>query len=114
MREGQINALRKIAELTKTKCETCPTTDKYRCCDRLFCNFVRKYHVGKGIEYPWFGKQEVPFMGDNGCIVKPEHRPFCVGYVCGSHLKDRKFKKKYFHLCNKADILPQTNETLGC
>lgn len=98
----------KLASLTKKKCEVCvvPESDKqYRCCDKMFCEVVRM-DLPMGVSYPWQDSHKVPFMGDNGCVVSPEHRPLCSAFVCSSHLEDRKFRREYERLCEKAGIAP--------
>lgn len=107
------NALYKIADLTEKKCATCKGAGRYRCCDKVFCGIIRQELNKIGVVYSWDESKEVPYMGNDGCIVKPEHRSFCVGYVCGEHLRDRKFKREYFRLCEKAGIPPQTREGIG-
>ena len=99
-------ALEKLAKITLEKCKTCPSEeqeDEFRCCDKMFCDLV-KNALPEEVNYEYKSDQKVPFMGKNGCVVKPEHRPFCAGFVCGPHLIDRKFRREYFRLCEKAGI----------
>ncbi len=99
-------AFTKLSDITKKKCETCvvPEKDKqYRCCDRMFCEMVRD-NFPDDVSYPWKDSHKVPFMGDSGCVVSPEHRPLCSAFVCNSQLKDRKFRREYERLCEKAKI----------
>lgn len=46
-------------------------------------------------------------MGEKGCVVPPEHRPFCATFVCPPHLKtDRKFRREYARLRAKVEADP--------
>jgi hypothetical protein len=49
-------------------------------------------------------------MGERGCVVPPEHRPFCTGYVCAPHLADRTFRRKYERLCTEAGVPPNQRQ----
>lgn len=99
MRQRTVNALRAIAALTEPKCSACPTKDKHRCCSQAFCQAVAQGMARAGLrEIPRTDHPTLMFMGENGCIVPPEHRPGCSGYVCRDHLEDRAFRRKWERL----------------
>lgn len=99
------SAFEKLAALTRKKCETCPTTAKHRCCDRVFCQLVQDgMPAGVAELYHFDEAAEVPFMGPGGCRVSPEHRAFCTAFICPPHLEDRTFRREYERLCAKADM----------
>lgn len=107
MKESTVNAFKKMADLTNEKCKTCPVTEKYRCCDKMFCAMVAAELKKKGIHIEPTGNPEVPFMGDRGCVVPPEHRPFCSTFVCAPHLEeDRKFRREYCRTRDKIEEDP--------
>lgn len=95
-----------LARLTLVKCRTCPTEEKYRCCDAVFCQLVRTQMGSRAKLYQFDKDAEVPYMGANGCRVHPSDRPFCAGYVCSQHLGDAKFKSEYTRLCDAVGIPP--------
>lgn len=103
------NPYRKIAAFTnpicRTICRVAENEEKYRCCDKIFCEMVRK-DLPKGVHYAQTG-HEIPFMGKNGCVVKPEHRPFCAAFLCpGIKVNQPALWKKYIKLCKKYGIRP--------
>jgi hypothetical protein len=108
-------AYAELARITLEKCQKCPVSGaevQYRCCDKIFCEVVRET-MPSGVSYPYNEGHRVPYMGPTGCVVSPEHRPYCSAYVCNSHLKrDGAFRAKYKSLCEKAGLdgvrLPRT------
>jgi len=42
--------------------------------------------------------KDVKYMGPNGCIVPPEHRPFCTCFACPAILESRKVRREYERL----------------
>lgn len=102
LKERTINALRRLQQITGEKCGTCPEKGEYRCCDAVFCDLVANGLKRAGLPVPHPTGHKIPFMGNSGCIVKPEHRPGCSGFVCPSQLKsDRKFRREWEHLHKK-------------
>lgn len=107
MRERTVNAIRKLQRLTERACATCPSENhvrpKYRCCDDAFCGMVESALKAVGRPVPEYtGNSEVRFMGPNGCVVAPEDRPGCSGYVCPSTIaKDRNLRREWTRLHEK-------------
>ena len=102
MKERTKNAFKKLGEITCGKCSTCPVAEKHRCCDKMFCSMVEAALRVKGIpvpEKPNVGG--IPFMGEKGCVVPPELRPYCTGFVCAPHFSDRDFRREYDRLIQK-------------
>lgn len=103
MKTKSIKLFQKLAELTNKKCATCPVTEPHRCCDKMFCNLNDHYMLAKGIaEYTKPNVGGIPYMGAGGCVISPEHRPYCTGYVCPPHLHaDPEFRAEYESIINK-------------
>lgn len=103
MKERTKNAFKKLADLTCKKCEECPKhaektgepMDPYRCCDKMFCQIVEMGLRWKGVPLEKPNVGGIPFMGEKGCVVSPELRPYCTGFVCVPHFKDREFRREY-------------------
>lgn len=104
MRQRTVNALRAVAALTNAKCGTCKAEGhkKTRCCDKVFCDVVAAglERAGMPAIAPT-GHPTIPFMGEKGCVVPPELRPGCSGYVCREHLSDRTFRRRWAKLHNR-------------
>jgi hypothetical protein len=94
MKTCTVNAFQKLANLTRSKCETCPNTPVHRCCELVFCKMVEQ-DFPKGVTYDKPSVGGIPFMSEKGCVVAPEHRPFCTGFVCFEHFADRGFRREY-------------------
>lgn len=84
----------------------------YRCCSRLYCEAARRYCQSKGIALTDTGHPYLPFMGPDGCVLPPEHRPICAIHTCqwsGSadpHCGDAAMTARYvelYHLANAID-----------
>jgi len=105
---------KKLAEFTGSFCARCPVATeekerhtKYRCCDRLFCNFVwRDMPTERRAKYSPDWSADVPLMRGNRCQVDPEDRPFCTAYMCPGWLTDRATRREYERLCAKAEVPP--------
>lgn len=93
--------LKDVYEGMKPRCDQCETLNKkvldskYRCCDAVFCETVEKGFKALGVHYEKTGHPELPFMGENGCVVAPEHRPGCTMFFCPAALEDRKSRRFY-------------------
>jgi hypothetical protein len=119
MKDRTKNTFKKLADLTCGKCSQCPAMaerdgepmseneKKFRCCDKMFCHKVRAYlnHLGIKMEEPNIGG--IPFMGEKGCVVPPHLRPYCTGFVCTPHFKDRDFRREYDRLISKIASDPE-------
>lgn len=55
---------------------------KHGCCDRVFCDAVRRGVTKLGYDVEWREDQRLPYMGPEGCRVPPHLRPACSWYVC--------------------------------
>lgn len=79
----------KIAELTSPSCQN-GTAEcarfcdrKYRCCEAKYCDLAARFAREKyGIELQPTGHPDLPFMGENGCVVPVHLRPVCSIHVC--------------------------------
>lgn len=103
------NPVRKLQQFTQgvclRLCDVPKEERQYRCCDKMFCELTKELFP-PGVEYKPTG-HEIPFMGPNGCIVKPEHRLFCTGFLCPGIKKDYpNIWKEYEKLCSKAGLPP--------
>lgn len=90
-----------MRKLTLPKCMGCKgIKNKYRCCDRTFCDKVRAMLELWQIKgYTYREDQEVPYMGKHGCTIPAHHRPICASYVCPENFEeDPAFKEKYVEL----------------
>lgn len=83
-----IQAARGCASLTAIACAQCPEQPETRCCSALFCELTA---AGlRALELPEPGRPGrfgIPFLGEAGCVVAPEHRPFCATFVCPAWLE---------------------------
>lgn len=103
MKERTVNAIRSLAKLTGAKCGSCiGGRGRYRCCDDTFCDLVERGLRAAGHEVPVTGHPEIRFMGENGCVIAPELRPGCSGYVCPEHLEnDRSLRRDHNRLLDR-------------
>ena len=102
MKESAKNALCKVQQLTAAACQKCVTDEPYRCCSTEFCQAVEAGLKAVGKEFPKTSHPTLQYMGEKGCMVPPELRPGCSGYVCISVLeKDRNFRREYERLHKK-------------
>lgn len=101
MKESSINNLRKLQEFTGKLCASCPSATANRCCDTEFCKAVEQGLQSIGKEIPKTTHPTLQYMGEKGCVVPAELRPGCSGFLCNSHLTDRKVRKQYDHLHTK-------------
>lgn len=104
-----------IAALTASVCGNSPEcaaqgyVGEYRCCSRLYCESARRYCQSKGITLIDTGHPDLPFMGTDGCILPPEHRPICAIHTCqwsGSaspHCGDPETTARYVELYKRAN-----------
>lgn len=97
-------AFQKLSKLTGDKCKQCPegADTKYRCCDKFFCEMVENAFTGQEYIKPNVGG--IPYMSIHGCVIAPQDRPACTGYVCQSALEDEKFMKEYKFLCKRVEV----------
>jgi len=107
MKERTKNAFKKLFEITSEKCKSCPATESHRCCDKLFCNIVESDLQRLGIFFPKPNVGKIPYMGEKGCIVPPELRPRCTGYICSPFFSDRDFRREYDRLIEKINQDPE-------
>ena len=61
----------------------------------------------QGLEYPKPNVGGIPYMGEKGCVVAPEHRPYCTGFICAPHFQDREFRREYDRLVSKITQDPE-------
>ncbi len=100
MKESVKNHLIKLHQLTNASCRKCPQS--YSCCERDFCLAVESGLSAIGTTIQRTTHPTLPFMGPSGCVVPPELRPGCSGYVCTATLKsNRKLRREWAHLHTK-------------
>ena len=114
MKERTKNTIRKMAAISNPICTNkCPgeaiksgeKVDATRCCHKAFCDaanwFMQKTNVKN---MPITIDKDLPYMGNKGCVLPPEHRPICSTYVCPGILKnDRQLRKPWQRLKAKLD-----------
>ena len=102
MRDAAARALRELHKITNACCATCKPTP-FGCCSADFCDGVARGLEATGRPVPPRGKHPtLRFMGENGCVVAPELRPGCSGYVCPERLaRDRDLRRKHARLQEK-------------
>lgn len=103
MKDRTRTAFNKLGGITGKKCAQCPATEKYRCCDAMFCNLNAAYlRAVKAPEFPMPGVGGIPYMSESGCTIPPAYRPYCTGYVCLPHFTaDRDFRREYDRLIGR-------------
>jgi hypothetical protein len=119
MKDRTKNCFKKLADITGQKCAGCPSMaekdgtpfseheKKFRCCDKLFCSKVKSDLTQMGIMIAEPNVGGIPFMGEKGCVVPAHLRPYCSGFVCHPHFKDREFRREYDRLINKITTDPE-------
>ena len=104
-----IGLYQRMYELTVPKCKSCRVP--LSCCDPLASESSRLWAKEKyGIELKPLPKSQqikenVPFLGEQGCVVAPYLRPNCTLHTCAINSlgfdKDLEWTEKYFYLRNK-------------
>jgi|SRR5882724_12834375 len=86
----------RIANLTSPSCQNGTAEcakfvgSKYRCCERKYCELARRFAKEKyNIDLRDTGNPDLPFMGENGCIVAPHLRPICTLHLCSISWADK-------------------------
>lgn len=90
----------------KKGCDQCPSINKHddsgaRCCDDVFCSIARMHFQAMGEHYDEVPIEEridetVQYLSKKGCVIAPEHRPFCTMFACPQVLAtDRSFRREY-------------------
>lgn len=99
-------ALRKLSKITAPLCATCPTAggEPTRCCSRDFCEIADKQArlVGHAQDRV---NDAVPFLGPNGCVMPPEYRPGCTGFLCPS-ARTKVYVKRHAQLVSVCEADP--------
>lgn len=96
MKASTVNTIRRLAAITGERCGRCPGVGPDRCCDDAFCQVVEVGLRATGREVPAAtGHPKARFLGPSGCVLPPEFRPGCAGYVCPSwKVHDRTFRRE--------------------
>lgn len=55
---------------------------------------------------------DIPFLGEKGCVIPAEFRPGCTMYVCPVHLENRKFRRQWDKHRQKVLSDPVINEKI--
>jgi hypothetical protein len=82
-----------------------------KCCDPMGCETSRRVAASHwGVHLKETGHPTLPFMGKDGCTIKPHLRPLCTFHVCcissmGFLPNDPVWTKEYFDLRNKIDAM---------
>jgi len=86
-----------IAALTKPKCGQCRVP--HGCCNKHQCELTERYAAEMGVMLQRTDHPDLPFLGKDGCVVPPHHRPICSVHVCENHIwSSEEFHDKYFQL----------------
>lgn len=96
MRMSTVNAARRLATITGERCARCPGVGPERCCADAFCEVVERglRHTGRPVPERT-GHPKARFLGPTGCVLPPELRPGCTGFVCGPwKQRDRAFRRE--------------------
>lgn len=101
MKDNTKKLLHDLSEIMIQKCKSCPSEDKFRCCDKLFCESVEEKLIQDGVKVDKPNVGGIPFMGDKGCVLSPELRPLCTGFSCRENFEDRKFRRQYDRILDK-------------
>jgi hypothetical protein len=121
MKDVVIDRLQKLSECMTSGCNKCSeinkndkNSSKERCCDSTFCAITNIHLLELGQSY-----EEVPLEDrvtpsvvylkkGTGCVIPPEHRPFCTMYACPGVLHhDRKLRREYNRLHDKLKDDPE-------
>ena len=105
--------LLKLIKLMKRYCGSCEThvgikLDQ-RCCDSAFCSITTKNLENLGIKDIYKEKathKSVTYLGEKGCVVPSEYRPFCSMFACPVLLDIRSFRREYERLSLKIEKSP--------
>jgi len=74
------------------------------CCSPEYCLMAKDYAKEEwGISLSSTGNEQLPFMGEDGCVVPPHLRPLCTLHTCQIHAigikpGDPQWTQKYFCL----------------
>lgn len=114
MKETTATLIRQVQKLTELKCQTCPTREPYRCCDRTFCDLAEQGAKALGYTPQKTDHPDLPYMGPKGCVIPAEYRPGCSTYVCFHHLEDREFRREYNRKMQKIQADTDFRKALEC
>jgi len=98
-----------LYSMTRTRCLECSFKECKNCCDNAFCKLNDIFLQTIDRHYGIHEKRDPKYLGNNGCIIPPEHRPLCSIYICASLFDNEKFDKfewrektaKLFNLLDK-------------
>ena len=67
----------------------------------------------RGIELESIDHATLPYMGESGCIVEPQHRPLCTLHTCaisafGYKSFDTEWNNKYWKIRDSIDEVEHT------
>jgi hypothetical protein len=104
------NLYQQMAELTLPICAN-KCKNRFTCCNIVHCEAAEKYAKERyGITLNRTGNQDLPFMGQHGCVVPPHLRPRCTMHTCmvaqlGFQPYDSAWNDKYLRLRTKIETL---------
>ena len=112
-REHLIELYRRMAELTKPKCNCCrraKNVPERRCCDPMYCQMAIDIARDRWDLTLEPTGNAIPLLGPEGCIAPPHVRPLCTVHTCdvesfGGDPNDPEWNKAYFALRNEIDDL---------
>jgi hypothetical protein len=87
MADNLVVLYKKIADMTAPICSS-GSCEKFRglknhCCSREYCEVTRKFARERyGVRLAETGNDDLPFMGERGCVVAPHLRPVCSIHIC--------------------------------
>ncbi len=101
-----------IAAHTLKECgQGCLNFGHHRCCNNRYCKdnatIIKSEY---GIDLPRTDHPEFPFMGIDGCTLKPWQRPKCSVHHCqisalGRHKSNVQWTDEYFELLDRINDL---------
>jgi hypothetical protein len=124
MKDIIIDKLQKLSECLSPGCDKCSEihprsadAKEERCCEPVFCASAKLHFLALGQSYDELSVEErvkpnIPFLKKgSGCIIAPEHRPYCTMYACPGVLHhDRKLRREYNRLHDKLKVEPEILE----
>lgn len=113
--EQMVEAYQKMYLHTKDECANCSLP--HTCCSVEYCDLAEQRAKTFGIHLHKTGHPRLPYMGPQGCVVKPYLRPLCTLHTCdmnglGFKKKDKEMKwtDEYFRL---RDLIVETEASSG-
>lgn len=96
-----------MADLTLPECRKCRVP--FNCCSLSACELTEGLAQAMEIDLPPRLNDNIPYLGDNGCILEPWQRIICATHTCdiaavGCKPKDLEWTTRYWILREKIMI----------